>query len=62
MIHIEVSHDSDEIRIRALLGEAAEEDATSLDDADLYNRVLRGAFKLGPAPEKREEAEAAATD
>ncbi len=62
VIHIEVSHDSDEIRIRALLGEAAEEDATSLDDADLYNRVLRGAFKLGPAPEKREEAEAAATD
>ena len=59
VIHIEVSHDSDEIQVRALLGDAAH--AGSLHDAELYNRVLRGAFKLGPAPEQPAEREAAAS-
>ena len=58
VIHIEVSHDSDEIRVRALLGDAEEPHSGSLHDSDLYSRVLRGAFKLGPAPEKQEDAEA----
>lgn len=53
VIHIEVSHDLDEIQVRALLGDAAH--PGSLHDAELYSRVLRGAFRLGPAPERRVE-------
>jgi hypothetical protein len=62
VIHIEVSHDSDEIRVRALLGDADEPHSASLHDSELYSRVLRGAFKLGPAPEQREQVEAAASE
>lgn len=50
VIHIEVSHASDEIRIRALLDPNSPEPfLTSLHDPDLYKRVVRGAFRLGPA-------------
>jgi hypothetical protein len=50
VIHIKVSHASDEIRIRALLDpESPGPFRTSLHDEDLYSQVLRGAFKLGPA-------------
>jgi hypothetical protein len=61
VIHIEVSHDTDQIRIRALLGDASEPSAASVEDSELYNRVLRGAFKLGAAPDQREEVETAAS-
>ena len=50
VIHIAVSPGCDEIRIRALLDpDSPEPFYSSLHDSDLYNRVLRGAFKLGPA-------------
>jgi hypothetical protein len=51
VIHIEVDHASDEVRIRALVdGDTEGPFGNSLRDPDLYSRVLRGAFKLGPAP------------
>ena len=59
VIHIEVSHDTDEIHIRALLGDASEPRSVSVEDSELYNRVLRGAFKLGAALDQREEVETA---
>ena len=47
VIHIEVSHDPGEIRIRALLDpDSPEPFRSSLHDIDLYSRVLRGVFKL----------------
>jgi hypothetical protein len=50
VIHIAVNPGSDEIRIRALLDpDSPEPYRTTLHDSDLYSRVLRGAFKLGPA-------------
>ena len=50
VIHIAVNPGSDEIRIRALLDlNSPEPYRSSLHDSDLYHRVLRGAFKLGPA-------------
>jgi hypothetical protein len=50
VIHIAVKPGSDEIRIRALLDpDSRGPYNSSLHDSDLYNRVLRGAFKLGPA-------------
>jgi hypothetical protein len=50
VIHIEVDHVSDQVRIRALVdGDIESPFGTSLRDPDLYSRVLRGAFKLGPA-------------
>jgi hypothetical protein len=49
VIHIHVSRDPDDIRIRVLIGDATDPPATSLDDPELYSRVLRGAFKLGAA-------------
>ena len=50
VIHIAVNPGVDEIRIRALLEpDSPEPYRTSLHDFDLYSRVLRGAFKLGPA-------------
>lgn len=50
VIHIAVSPGCDEIRIRALLDpDSPEPYRTSLHDSDLYSRVLRGAFRLGPA-------------
>lgn len=51
VIHIEVSRDSGEISIRALVGSDEGGHApASLHDSGLYERVLRGAFKLGRAP------------
>lgn len=44
VIHVDISRGSDGIRTRAL----TEDGETSVDDPDLYARVLRGAFKLGP--------------
>ena len=56
VIHIEVTHGRDDIRIRALLDpDSPEPFRTSLHDSDLYSRVLRGAFKLGHAPGTQEE-------
>jgi len=52
VIHIEVDHVSDKVRIRALVdGDTQSPFGTSLRDPDLYRRVLQGAFKLGPVPE-----------
>lgn len=57
VIHIAVKPGSDEIRIRALLEPGSPEPyGSSLHDLDLYNRVLRGAFKLGPASSTSGEA------
>jgi hypothetical protein len=48
VIHIEVTPDSDQVRIRALVdADAGQADQTHLHDEELYSRVLRGAFKLG---------------
>lgn len=44
VIHVDISLGSDSIRTRAL----TENGEVSVDDAELYDRVLRGAFKLGP--------------
>jgi hypothetical protein len=50
VIHIAVNPGCDEVRVRALLDpDSPEPFGTSLHDTDLYSRVLRGAFKLGPA-------------
>jgi hypothetical protein len=50
VIHIEVDHISDTVRMRALLdGHGESPFGASLSDPDLYRRVLRGALKLGPA-------------
>ena len=46
VIHVDISGGSDRIRTRAL----TEEGETPADDPELYARVLRGAFKLGPVP------------
>lgn len=51
VIHIDIDYGSDAVRVRALIdGERSAPFDKSLDDADLYDRVLRGAFKLGRAP------------
>lgn len=53
VIHIEVNRDSGRIRMRALIdGDDPKPLKRSLRDLDLYARVLRGAFKLGPAPKE----------
>ena len=44
VIHVDISGGSDSIRTRALIDDGE----TSIDDPELYNRVVRGAFKLGP--------------
>ena len=50
IIHIEVDHISDQVRMRALVdGDQETPFAVSLRDQDLYSRVLREALKLGPA-------------
>lgn len=49
VIHLDIDRGSDEVRVRALVeGDAAESSRESPRDAELYNRVLRGAFKLAP--------------
>lgn len=49
VIHLDVDHDSDKVRIRALIGgDATGAFGRSLRDAELYQRVLRGAFRLAP--------------
>lgn len=53
VIHVDIDHGSDKVRIRALIdGEATQPSGTSIRDTDLYSRVLRGAFKLGPAADQ----------
>lgn len=47
VIHIEVNRGSADVRIRALIADEDRPAGRSLRDPDLYNRVLRGAFKLG---------------
>jgi hypothetical protein len=52
VIHIAVTPGRQEIRLRALLDpDSPEPFGASLHDSDLYNRVLRGAFKLRHAPD-----------
>lgn len=47
VIHIDIDHGSDKVRIRALTdGDAATAFGTSLDDPNVYDSVLRGAFNL----------------
>jgi hypothetical protein len=46
VIHVDISGGSDKISTRAL----TDEGEASIDDPELYARVLRGAFKLGPVP------------
>jgi hypothetical protein len=58
VIHIDIDHGSDEVRLRALVdGDATAPFGKSLRDPDLYSRVLRGAFKLGPAAASASETE-----
>lgn len=52
IIHVEVDHFSDRVRMRALVDGTESPFGASLHDSDLYGRVLRGAFKLGPAQAK----------
>ena len=62
VIHIRVDHHSDTVEVRALVdGDTNASFGASLHDPNLYSKVLRGAFKLGPseaqpsnAPEVRE--------
>lgn len=55
VIHIEINRESGKVRMRALMdGDSPEPSAGSLRDRDLYDRVLRGAFKLGHAPAQQE--------
>lgn len=49
VIHIHVDHSSDAVHVRALVnGDDTAPFGASLHDPELYRRVLRGAFKLGP--------------
>lgn len=51
VIHIDIDHGSDKVRMRALVdGDAAKALGTPGSDADVYSQVLRGALKLAPAP------------
>lgn len=55
VIHIEVSKDSDEVRIRTLIdGEPANELDSSVHNRELYINVLRYALKLEPADSEPE--------
>jgi hypothetical protein len=50
VIHIDIDRDSNRVRVRALIGgDRASPFGKSVRDPDLYERALRGAFKLGPA-------------
>ena len=61
VIHIEVTRDREDIRIRALLDpDSPEPFRSSHHDSELYNRVLRGAFKLGAAAAAEETVSPAA--
>jgi hypothetical protein len=70
VIHIEVQHDNDSVRLRPLIGDTNAQSWTKLSDPDLYGQVLRAAFKLTPmhvhghlgslgAPQDRDETTAA---
>lgn len=51
VLHIDIDHDSDQVGMRALLdGNGGGPFGSSLQDADLYRRVLRSAFDLKAAP------------
>jgi hypothetical protein len=58
VIHIDIEHDSDQVRIRALTKGDATVPFTSLHDPDLYSQVLRAALKLVPAPAQRGPSDA----
>jgi hypothetical protein len=49
VIHIDIDRRSDEVRMRALVGEAASQLPGGRREVDLYTDVLRAAFKLKPA-------------
>lgn len=54
VIHIDVDHGSDRVRMRALMEAGCEPPfRASLRDSELYTEVLRGALKLPPAVEQR---------
>jgi hypothetical protein len=51
VIHIDIDHDSDAVRVRALVdGNPSAPFGASLHDPDLYRMALRGAFKLDREP------------
>ena len=56
VIHVEVGRGADGVRVRLLLADRSEANAQSVRDADLYTRVLRGAFRLDRAPAHSERA------
>jgi hypothetical protein len=56
VIHIDVDRGTGNVRMRALMNGDATRFRTSLRDADLYGRVLRGAFRLGPVARRRARA------
>ena len=52
VIHIDIDRGSDRVHMRALIeGDAEKGVGGSVTDAELYSRVLRGAFKLEPVHE-----------
>lgn len=54
VIHIDVDHGSDQVRMRVLMEPGAEPPfRASLRDSELYSEVLRGALKLPPAIEQK---------
>ncbi len=58
VIHINVDHESDMVRVRALVaGDATAPFEASLHDPELYSQLLRGVFRLGhgPTPDPRTE-------
>jgi hypothetical protein len=57
VIHIDVDRGTGDVRMRALMNGSATEFRDSLRDGDLYGRVLRGAFRLGPVKRQRTLAE-----
>jgi len=55
VVHIDINRGSDEVRMRALVGDdAMEPEDGSLLDTDSYCGLLRDALKLGPAPAAKE--------
>ena len=57
VIHIRIDHDSDTVEVRALVdGDTTAPFGASLHDPNLYSKVLRGAFKLGPSAAQPSDA------
>ena len=51
VIHIDIARDSDQVRMRTLVGsDAADRYSDSMRDPNLYRRLLGEVFKLSPGP------------